>query len=155
MDRITGSLGATVTWFNPKTNKLLMTMNYDLICKSRYSEIALGCFNPRAVSILAPTSLTTLAPSNPGTRPPEAIVGGVPNAGEPMIPRRSPGWIGAIGPTLVASVAAAYAPTRAIRFRPHAHFIRSISSDPVDALVRRVFDFPGGSPLLDLGTLDE
>src|SRR5262249_9121520 len=33
MDRITGSLGATVTWFNPKTNKLLMTMNYDLICK--------------------------------------------------------------------------------------------------------------------------
>src|SRR5215831_9115489 len=33
IDRITGSLGATVTWFNPKTNKLLMTMNYELICK--------------------------------------------------------------------------------------------------------------------------
>jgi hypothetical protein len=33
MNRITGSLGATVTWFNPKTNKLLMRMNYDLICK--------------------------------------------------------------------------------------------------------------------------
>jgi hypothetical protein len=33
MNRITGSLGATVTWFNPKTNKLLMTMNYELICK--------------------------------------------------------------------------------------------------------------------------
>ena len=35
-----------------------------------------------------------------------------------------------LGPTLVASVAAAYAPTRAIRFRPHAHFIR----DMVDVL---------------------
>jgi hypothetical protein len=33
IDRITGLLGATVTWFNPKTNKLLMTMNYELICK--------------------------------------------------------------------------------------------------------------------------
>jgi hypothetical protein len=33
LDRITGWLGATVTWFNPKTNKLVMTMNYDLICK--------------------------------------------------------------------------------------------------------------------------
>ena len=33
IDRITGSLGATLTWFNPKTNKLSMTMNYDLICK--------------------------------------------------------------------------------------------------------------------------
>ena len=31
----------------------------------------------------------------------------------------------------------------------------SISSDPVDALVHRVFDFHGGSPLLELGTLDE
>jgi hypothetical protein len=34
IDRITGWLGATVTWFNPKTNTLLMRMNYDLICKS-------------------------------------------------------------------------------------------------------------------------
>jgi hypothetical protein len=33
MDRITGSLGATVRWFNPKTNTLLMRMNYELICK--------------------------------------------------------------------------------------------------------------------------
>src|SRR5437660_3639041 len=33
IDRITGSLGATVTWFNPKTNNLLMKMNYELICK--------------------------------------------------------------------------------------------------------------------------
>jgi len=32
IDRITGSLGATVTWFNPKTNNLLMRMNYELIC---------------------------------------------------------------------------------------------------------------------------
>ena len=31
----------------------------------------------------------------------------------------------------------------------------SISSDPVDALVHRVFDFHGGSPLLEFGTLDE
>jgi hypothetical protein len=31
----------------------------------------------------------------------------------------------------------------------------SISSDPVDALVHRVFDFHGGPPLLELGTLDE
>ena len=31
MDRTTG--GAIVTWFNPKTNTLLMTMNYELICK--------------------------------------------------------------------------------------------------------------------------
>jgi hypothetical protein len=30
IDRITGSLGATVTWFNPKTNNLL---NYELTCK--------------------------------------------------------------------------------------------------------------------------
>src|SRR5204863_6128511 len=43
------------------------------------------CFNPGAGSTFAPTSLTTPAPSNPGTRPSEAIVGGVPNAGEPMI----------------------------------------------------------------------
>jgi hypothetical protein len=35
IDRITGSLGATVTWFNPKTNNLLMRMNYELICKPR------------------------------------------------------------------------------------------------------------------------
>jgi hypothetical protein len=34
LDRITGWLGATVTWFNPKTNSLPMRMNYDLICKS-------------------------------------------------------------------------------------------------------------------------
>jgi hypothetical protein len=34
IDRLTGWLGATVTWFNPKTNSLLMKMNYDLICKS-------------------------------------------------------------------------------------------------------------------------
>jgi hypothetical protein len=27
------SLGATVTWFNPKTNKVLMRMNYELTCK--------------------------------------------------------------------------------------------------------------------------
>src|SRR5262249_13814980 len=33
IDRITGSLGATVTWFNPKTNNLLMKMNYELICR--------------------------------------------------------------------------------------------------------------------------
>ena len=33
VDRITGSLGAAVTWFNPTTNKLLMRMNYELICK--------------------------------------------------------------------------------------------------------------------------
>ena len=33
IDRITGSLGAAVTWFNPETNKLLMRMNYELTCK--------------------------------------------------------------------------------------------------------------------------
>jgi hypothetical protein len=33
IDRITGSLGAAVTWFNPKT--ILMRMNYELICKPR------------------------------------------------------------------------------------------------------------------------
>ena len=33
IDRITGSLGATVTWFNPKTNSLRMRMNYQLICR--------------------------------------------------------------------------------------------------------------------------
>jgi Sigma-70 region 2 len=33
IDRITGSLGATVTWFNRRTNDLLMRMNYELICK--------------------------------------------------------------------------------------------------------------------------
>ena len=33
MDRITGLLGATVIWFNRRTNDLLMTMNYELICK--------------------------------------------------------------------------------------------------------------------------
>jgi hypothetical protein len=51
--------------------------------------------NPRLGSIRAPTSLTTPAPSNPGTRPRELIVGGVPKAGDPMTPNRSPGWIGA------------------------------------------------------------
>jgi hypothetical protein len=51
--------------------------------------------NPRLGATRAPTSLTTPAPSNPGTRPPELIVGGVPNAGDPMTPSRSPGWIGA------------------------------------------------------------
>jgi len=33
IDRITGWLGATVTWFSPKTNTLLMRMNYELTCK--------------------------------------------------------------------------------------------------------------------------
>src|SRR5215831_13188457 len=33
IDRIKGSLAAAVTWFNPKTNNLLMRMNYELICK--------------------------------------------------------------------------------------------------------------------------
>jgi hypothetical protein len=33
IDRITGSLDAALTWFNPKTNKLLMRMNYELTCK--------------------------------------------------------------------------------------------------------------------------
>ena len=33
MDRITGSLCAAVTWFNPKINNLLMRINYELICK--------------------------------------------------------------------------------------------------------------------------
>jgi hypothetical protein len=33
MDRARGSVGATVTWFNPKTNTLLMRMNYQLTCK--------------------------------------------------------------------------------------------------------------------------
>src|SRR5215469_13300014 len=33
IDRITGSLGAAVTWFNPRTNNLVMRMNYELICK--------------------------------------------------------------------------------------------------------------------------
>jgi hypothetical protein len=33
IDRITGSLGATVTWFNPRTNNVLTRMNYELICK--------------------------------------------------------------------------------------------------------------------------
>jgi len=34
IDRITGSLGATVIWFNPKTISLRMRMNYQLTCKS-------------------------------------------------------------------------------------------------------------------------
>jgi hypothetical protein len=33
MDLTTGSVGATVTWFNPKTDTLLMRMNYELTCK--------------------------------------------------------------------------------------------------------------------------
>jgi hypothetical protein len=33
MDLTTGSVGATVTWFNPKTESLLMRMNYELTCK--------------------------------------------------------------------------------------------------------------------------
>jgi hypothetical protein len=33
MNRITGSLGATVTWLNRRTNDLLMRMNYELICQ--------------------------------------------------------------------------------------------------------------------------
>jgi len=33
MDLTTGSVGATVTWFNPKTDSLLMRMNYELTCK--------------------------------------------------------------------------------------------------------------------------
>ena len=33
IDRITGSLGATVTRFNPKTKSLRMRMNYQLICR--------------------------------------------------------------------------------------------------------------------------
>src|SRR5262245_15933490 len=33
IDRITGSLGAAVTWFNPRTNNILIRMNYELICK--------------------------------------------------------------------------------------------------------------------------
>jgi hypothetical protein len=33
IDRITGSLGAAVTWFNPRTNNILTKMNYDLICR--------------------------------------------------------------------------------------------------------------------------
>jgi hypothetical protein len=33
MDLTTGSVGATVTWFNPTTNKLLMRVNYELTCK--------------------------------------------------------------------------------------------------------------------------
>jgi hypothetical protein len=34
IDRITGLAGATLIWFNPKTNTLQMRMNYQLICKS-------------------------------------------------------------------------------------------------------------------------
>ena len=33
LDRITGSLGAAVTWFNPRTKNILTRMNYELICK--------------------------------------------------------------------------------------------------------------------------
>jgi hypothetical protein len=33
MDRMTGLVGAAVTWFNPRTNTLLMRMNYELVCK--------------------------------------------------------------------------------------------------------------------------
>jgi hypothetical protein len=34
IDRITGSLGATVTWFNPRTNNILIRMNYELTCRA-------------------------------------------------------------------------------------------------------------------------
>src|ERR1700730_15786223 len=51
--------------------------------------------NPRLASTRAPTSLTTPAPSNPGTRTSGPIDGGVPNAGDPMTPNKSPGLIGA------------------------------------------------------------
>src|SRR5215831_4151667 len=34
IDRITGSLGATVTWFNPRTNNILIKMNYELTCRA-------------------------------------------------------------------------------------------------------------------------
>ncbi len=50
---------------------------------------------PNAGSTSRPTSVTTPAPSNPGIRPPDPIAGGVPAAGDPFTPRRSPGWIGA------------------------------------------------------------
>jgi hypothetical protein len=33
IDLTTGLVGATVTWFNPKTERLLMRMNYELTCK--------------------------------------------------------------------------------------------------------------------------
>ena len=33
MDKMTGLVGAAVTWFNPRTNTLLMRMNYELVCK--------------------------------------------------------------------------------------------------------------------------
>jgi hypothetical protein len=33
MDLTTGSVDAAVTWFNPKTERLLMRMNYELTCK--------------------------------------------------------------------------------------------------------------------------
>ena len=33
MDRMTGLVGAAVTWFNPRTNTPLMRMNYELVCK--------------------------------------------------------------------------------------------------------------------------
>ena len=33
MSLIRSLLGATVIWFNRRTNDLLMTMNYELICK--------------------------------------------------------------------------------------------------------------------------
>jgi hypothetical protein len=52
---------------------------------------------PRAGSTLEPIPLTTPALSNPGIRPPEAIVGGVPKADESAIPRRSPGWDRRVG----------------------------------------------------------
>src|SRR5262249_10439454 len=64
-------------------------------------------------------------------------------------------------PYLVAFVAAAYAPTRAIRFRPQRAFhprygrcalYRVTQSTP---LCIASFTFHGGPPLLGLGTLDE
>jgi hypothetical protein len=41
IDRTTGGLGAAVTWFNSKTNELVLTMNYDLICTPASSNAVL------------------------------------------------------------------------------------------------------------------
>ena len=57
---------------------------------------ALPLFQPESrIDLGADLADTMPAPSNPGTRPSGAIAGGAPNAGEPMMPRQSPGWIGA------------------------------------------------------------
>ena len=49
---------------------------------------------PSDDSTLGPTSLITPAPSNPGMRPPGPNGGGSPKAGDPRMPRTSPGWTG-------------------------------------------------------------